>query len=221
MLHHTGYSLVDSSNTEIKFWGNSLYEVISMPERIILPNGDIVEAPTLDGNWSDEYKLIERWIESNPTTEIDEKISETIEYRDGKTIVVYNYQLPNTESMKTLKKAKLASKRWEIETSGAVINGNLYATDRESQVKYTAVAVALFQANPLTWTINWKVGDGTFVVLNAQQMSGVINTVMTHVQTSFNKEAEFIAQIDVCTTVEEILAIDLEQGWPSNEYTIG
>lgn len=215
-----GYSLIDSSNTEIRFWGNSLGSFITAPERLVLSNGNIVEGAKPYEQFNDGSMLVERWIESNPTTDIDVKTSETIEFRDDKIVVVYNYEPPEVTSLKSNIKQKLANKRWEVETGGCFIDGNAYATDRESQTKYTAVAVAISQADPLTWSINWKTNDGQFVVLNAQQMMAVINMVMYHVQSSFNKEFEFIEAIDACTTVEEVLAIDITIGWPSNVYTM-
>ena len=218
MLFHTGYSLIDSSNTEVQFWGNSLGFKISKPENIYLPNGDIVVAPTLDERWSEEYKLVERWIESNPTTDIDIKVSETIEFSNNKTVVVYNYDLPDIDIFKEHVKSNLANKRWQVETGGITIDNVGYATDRESQTKYTAVAVAISQADPNTWSIDWKTNEG-FVQLNAQQMMVIVNIVMNHVQSSFTKESEFITSINSCTTVNEVMAIDIENGWPSNQFT--
>lgn len=220
MLEKIGYSLIDSSNTEIRFWGNSPGSFTTAPERVILSNGDIAEGVKPYETFIDGTMLVERWIESNPSTEIDEKIGETIEFRDDKIVLVYNYQAPDLDNIKSYRKNQLASKRWEVETGGAVINGNTYATDRESQTKYTAVAVAISQADPMTWSINWKTNDGVFIVLNAQQMMAVINYVMYHVQNSFNKEYEFQQQIDACATIEEVLAVDFSTGWPSNEFTI-
>lgn len=220
MLKKVGYSLIDSQNNEINFWGNNLEIIVSAPERVILQNGDIVEAAKPYQTFNDGSMLVERWIESNPTTEIDIKTGEIIEFRTNKIVVVYQYSLPEVSDFKTLLKNKLALKRWQVETGGAVINSNLYATDRESQTKYTAVAVAISQAaDPLTWSINWKTNDGTFVILNALQMMTVINYVMNHVQNSFNKEYEFQQSIDMCSTIEELLAVDFNTGWPPNEYT--
>ena len=218
MLFHTGYSLIDSSNTEIQLWGNALGVNVSMPEVVYLPNGDIVFVPTLNDSLSGQYKLVERWIESNPTTEIDIKVSETIEFSNNKTVVVYNYDLPNVDTYKSYVKSNLANKRWQVETGGITIDNVGYATDRESQTKYTAVAVAISQADPNTWSIDWKTNEG-FVQLNAQQMMVIVNIVMNHVQSSFTKESEFITAIDSSTTVNEVMAIDIENGWPSNQFT--
>lgn len=218
MLQQVGYSLIDDTNNEVMFWGDTLYVSVSAPERIILPNGSIVEGASPYEKLFGNYTLVERWIESNPQTEIDVKTGETIEFRDDKIVVVYNYALPSLYELKNHIKSKVANKRWEVETGGVEINQKKFSTDRESQTKYTAVAVAISQSDPLTWNINWKTGDGTFITLNAQQMTEVIDIILAHVQSSFNREFELINQIDSCETAEDILVIDINSGWPSNEY---
>ena len=218
MLQKIGYSHINSSNTEIKFWGNTLGVDFSAPDRVILENGDIVEAAIPYHKFNDGSMVVERWIESNPTTDIDIKISETIEFSNNKTVVVYNYDLPDIEVFKEYTKNKVATKRWQVEIGGIIVDGIGYATDRESQTKYTAVHVAISQADPLTWNINWKTNEG-FVNLNAQEMMAVIYLILGHVESCFNKESEFITSINSCTTVNEVLAIDIENGWPSNEFT--
>lgn len=220
MLKQIGYSLVDSSNTEIEFWGNNSDSMVSLPSRVILPDGMIIEGIPPNRNLFNGYRIVDRWVELNPTTEIDNKTSETIEYRDDKIVVVYSYSLPDLETFKSYVKNKLAYKRWQVETGGVIINQNTYSSDRESQTKYTAVAVAISQSDPATWSINWKTNDGQFVVLNAQTMMAVINYVMYHVQNSYNTESEFQTLIDACSTIQEVMAIDIDTGWPSNEFTI-
>lgn len=220
MLQKAGYSLVDTSNNEVQFWGNSFGVSVSAPEQVSIPNQNIV----FDGvqsyikgknsiTFSNGYKLIERWIDSSPNTEIDIKVGETIAFSNNKTIVTYNYQAPELQTLKYYKKNKLATKRWQIETGGTTYNGNSFSTDRESQTKYTAVAVAISQANLATWSINWKTNENDFITLNATEMMNVINYMLNHVQNSFNTEYQFQQQIDACTTNIQVNNIDLNVGW--------
>lgn len=213
MLQKVGYSLIDGSNTEIQFWGNTLWVSVDPPTRIVLDNGDIVEPIKMDERFANDLLLVERWIESNPTTEIDVKVGETIEFREDKTVVVYNYELPTVDDLKKLIKQKLANRRWEVETGGVSVDGFTYATDRESQTKYTAISIAISRADPTTWSINWKTSNGVFVTLNASQMENVINLVLRHVEQSFNHEALKVQEIDACTTVQELLDVDINDGW--------
>lgn len=218
MLQKVGYSLIDKSNTEIMFWGNVLDMFVSSPDRIVLPGKIVIEGAAPYEKLYDEHMLVERWIESNPKTEIDIKTSETIEFRDDKTVVVYNYDLPTLYELKVHVKNKIANKRWEVETGGIEIDQKKFSTDRESQTKYTAIAVSIAQSDPTNWSINWKTNDGSFVTLNAQEMSTVINLILGHVQSSFNREFDLITQIDSCETIDEILEIDINSNWPPNEY---
>lgn len=220
MLSKVGYSHIDSSNNEIQYWGNTLGVDISAPERVMLQNGDIVEGATPYVVFNDGSMVVERWIESNPTTEIDTKTGETIEFRVDKTVVVYQYSLPQLENLKEHLKSKLAEKRWTAETSGITIDNLVYATDRESQIKYTAIAVAISQADPQTWSVNWKTSDGQFITLNSTQMMTRTNIVMEYVQGCFNREYDIQLEIDACSTVEELLLVDINSGWPEVTYTI-
>ncbi len=112
-------------------------------------------------------------------------------------------------------KQAVTNKRYTVETSGVKIANNLYATDRESQTKYVAVAVDISQSNTETWTITWKTLDNKFVNLNANQALEVVNGVRDHVQLSFNKEAEYYNLIDTSNT-SVLESTDFSAGWPSN-----
>jgi hypothetical protein len=112
-------------------------------------------------------------------------------------------------------KQTVSGKRYSVEVGGVRIANNLYATDRESQTKYVAVALDIQQSNVETWSITWKTNDNQFVSLNAPQMLEVISGVREHVQNCFNKEAEYYQLIDT-STVEELRLVDFSAGWPSN-----
>ena len=220
MLQKIGYSHINSSNVEIQFWGDNIGVDFAAPSRVVLENGDIVEGNTVNAVFNDDSKMVERWIESNPTTEIDTKIGETIEFREDKIVVVYQYSLPELENLKEHLKSKLAARRWTAETSGITIDNLVYATDRESQIKYTAIAVAISQADPQTWSVNWKTSDGQFVSLNSEQMMYRTNIVMGYVQGCFNREYAIQSEIEACSTVEELLLVDIDGGWPEVTYSI-
>jgi len=113
-------------------------------------------------------------------------------------------------------KRVVTEKRYEIEVGGTKVNNIIYATDRESQTKYIAVAIELQQANTQTWSILWKTLDGTFVQLNAIEMSTVIDSVRNHIQNCYNKEAEYHSTIS--TSSKSVLeSTDFNLGWPAND----
>ncbi len=112
-------------------------------------------------------------------------------------------------------KRQVTSKRYNVEVGGVVISNSTYATDRESQTKYVAVAVDIQQSNAETWSINWKTQNNQFVSLNANQMLQIISGVRQHVQSSFDKEAEYYQLIDSANT-STLESTDFSAGWPSN-----
>lgn len=83
-MKQTGYSLIDKNNNILESW----YEnsgTRSIPEVIILPNGDILNSPKVYENYGD-YKLVKRFL-------VDEKpgfwyvhTSSTVSF-DGKDVV--------------------------------------------------------------------------------------------------------------------------------------
>ena len=211
MFKKIGYSLIDTENEEVLFWGNNPDQDVSPPDYVLLPNNDAVYGSKPYETLSGGYKVVERWVRMEPATNWHIKSGEAIAFETDKTVVIYQYDLPNFEDLKTRIKAQVAQKRWEKETGGVVIDNVYYATDRESQTKYTAIAVRLSQGDLSTWSIRWKTMNGDFVVLNAVQMNDVINTILNHVQTNFDKEYDLCQEIDACQTVEELLAVDINQ----------
>jgi hypothetical protein len=86
------------------------------------------------------------------------------------------------------------------------------ATDAVSQTKYIGAVVGA-QIDPVA-VINWKMADGTFVILDAQAITAVAMAVRAHVQACFDNEAVLKAEIETATTAEGIAAVDLNTGWP-------
>ncbi len=112
-------------------------------------------------------------------------------------------------------KEAIKAKRYDVETAGVTLNGKTYATDRESQGKYTGVVAALATMDANTaasWTIDWQTKDDTFVTLNANDMKIVAFAVFEHVQEAFSKQKELFDLIDTANTT--VLANTLfHQGW--------
>jgi hypothetical protein len=129
-----------------------------------------------------------------------------------------SWQQSWTTSLKPKESIKydITNKRYEVEVGGVVISNNTYATDRESQTKYVAVAVDISQQiNVNAWSITWKTNDNQFVNLNANQMLQVISGVRQHVQNCYDKEAEYYQLIDAANT-STLQSTDFSAGWTSN-----
>lgn len=210
MQHKVGYSLVDiDSNQELQFWGNMVGEIHSMPIELILPNKDVVYGFSVGEVFQNKYKFLERWIDDNKTTEWDEILNQNVIITQDKAIISYEYEIPPLDILKIRKKEQLANLRWQKEVGGIEIDENMYSTDRESQTKYTSIAVNLMTDPNPTWAINWKTADGKFVTLNREQMLSVINLVLIHVQMCYNRESELIQQIDNCQTISQLIELDI------------
>lgn len=112
-------------------------------------------------------------------------------------------------------KAALADHRWKVETGGVVFMGHPVSTTRESQGTITA-AFIVAQGGQLPNGVGWKGLDGAFFHITPQQVAQLYATVAAHVQACFAREAELVALIDAAQTWEEVAAIDVTAGFPSN-----
>lgn len=120
-------------------------------------------------------------------------------------------QLKSLSDLKDIRKAQLAATRYEHEIGGLTLNGVAFGTDREDQAMVTGALVA-FDAGAIT-EIKWKSADG-FVTLDATAFVAVATAVADHVQACFSNEANLVTSIDACETANEVLAVDLDSGWP-------
>lgn len=111
------------------------------------------------------------------------------------------------DAAKAAKKKEVAAWRYRAEVGGVTVNGVRVLTDRESQAQLTGALFSL-QANLLP-SINWKSANGAFVSLSLPETQAIAQAVAQHVQSSFDAEMAYRAQIDACTTVAEVQAITL------------
>lgn len=109
------------------------------------------------------------------------------------------------EKLKVEKRAEIADKRWQYETSGITVAGVEIATDRESQALLTA-AVLKVKDDP-SYTVNWKAKNG-WAVLDAATILAVVDAVRSHVQACFDREKELQEQVEAATTIEELNTIE-------------
>ena len=89
-MEQLGYSLIDSNNNEVQYWGDTPGILFGMPDVIFLPNSDIVNAPNLNVNYSG-YTLVQRWLDANPPSQFYIAINKTIVFDGEKVVVAYIY----------------------------------------------------------------------------------------------------------------------------------
>ncbi|WP_266019065.1 DUF4376 domain-containing protein [Brucella intermedia] len=98
-----------------------------------------------------------------------------------------------------------AAKRWEREVGGTVWNGWPVLSDRESQSKIIAEALAIEKGERADGD-PWKFADGEFRPLTNEQMDDLAAAVRLHVRNSYGIEAQVLAAIEAgsITTEDQI-----------------
>jgi hypothetical protein len=93
-MQHTGYSLIDENNNIIQSWYENL-GFQSLPDNLILPNGDIVCAPSEDWQ-NDNYKLVKRYLVDNPPSVWHRSTSSEVVFDGTDVVETYVYpEVPN------------------------------------------------------------------------------------------------------------------------------
>lgn len=130
---------------------------------------------------------------------------------DGEDVVPIPAPVPTLAAQKETLLARLAERRWDVETGGVDIGGMNVETDDRS--KLLVVNAAARAREDSTYTVRWKVGPGTFITLDAAALISVEAAVFAHVQRCFAREAELSDQIDAAEELTE-LAAAVEAFWP-------
>lgn len=113
----------------------------------------------------------------------------------------------------------LSKKRFEIETMGININGNIIATDRESQSILNSTFM-IMKEHP-DKIINWKCLNG-WTQIDSTTITVIIECVIDYVEKCFSNEKGLW---DIINNVanndwESLRNVDINIGWPSNIYNI-
>lgn len=123
------------------------------------------------------------------------------ENADGSLTIV---QKPIEQVVETIKQ-KIAADRYAVEVAGVSLpNGEVIATDRESQSKI-AGALLYVQRNPSA-TINWKTESG-WVTLTKADIENFADLIAAHVQACFDAEKAQVEHLQSLKTFEEIVAL--------------
>lgn len=195
-MEQVGYSVIDSENKEIQFWGNTPGIYISAPEQLFLPGDISVCAPSIGSTYAG-YKLVPRYIEALGTHSL--KDGEQFSCDGTKVVITYTYRNPTKEELNQYN----ANERWKKETSGVFVGENFVYTDRQSQAMLTGITT-LMTLNPNT-TINFKTANG-FIEANSTIMNEISLSVANHIQLCFSTEKNVSSNIEsgYATTYEQI-----------------
>lgn len=118
---------------------------------------------------------------------------------------------PTVEQMKATLLARLAERRWEVETGGIQVGGARVATDDRSKL-LIADAARRADSDP-EFTTRWKAENG-WVILDASTIIAVRDAVFAHVASCFAREGDLADMITSADVVTEDLAAAVEAFWP-------
>ena len=107
---------------------------------------------------------------------------------------------------------KVASIRWQIETSGISVDGIQVATDRESQSQLFSVYASLL--NGFITETPWKAADGTFSMVAKEHLAPIASAVSSHVSACFTSEHAHAIAIEQLTSQSDLDNYDFSSGWP-------
>lgn len=109
------------------------------------------------------------------------------------------------EKSKKLSRDYYAEKRYDYEVGGTSVGGLDVRTDRFTVDRiYQARVLAKEDA---AFTTDWKLGDGTFLTLDAPTIIAIGDAVTLHLKDAFTREKVANESIDAATTVAELEAI--------------
>lgn len=129
---------------------------------------------------------------------------------------VYGASDPVTQTavqfLKDVMAIKVKDVREAAEADGVLINGNLYDTSFDAQVKYLGSLV--FATRDPNYSGEWKTLNNGYVTLDSLGVYTVCSGIMTYLQNCSVWEQDLLAAISAATTVAQLQAIDFYAGKP-------
>ena len=131
------------------------------------------------------------------------------EFREQKQTERFNQQLTDfgadIDGAKKHSRDHYADKRYNVEVGGINVGGLPVRTDRLTVAR-------IYQANALAiqdpaFTTEWKIGDGSFITVDATLIASLTTAITSHIQTSFTREKTINEEITAATTIAELQAI--------------
>lgn len=119
----------------------------------------------------------------------------------------------NIETAKASLIDAATNKRWEVETGGMTLPGDVHvATGTEDQNRITSVIANAERAGVAT--VDFKAASG-WVTLTLAELKGIADAIALHVQACFSAERAHHEAIDKLKTPEQINDYDVNSGWPN------
>ena len=131
-------------------------------------------------------------------------------------IDVYNASLPTVADAIAAKLEQLDNKATEVEEQGITVGGNNIATDLRAQLKLTS-GVTFFSRNP-TLSKRVKLKSNGFINTDKATVEAMQDALSAHLDSvAANHEIHYnaINAINALLTKEEVIAYDINTGWPA------
>ena len=111
----------------------------------------------------------------------------------------------DVDQAKEYARGYFAQKRYDFEVGGINVGGIDVRTDRFTVDRiYQARFLASLDN---TFTTDWKLGDGSFLTIDAATITAISDGVTAHIKDSFQKEKAANDSITAATTIQELTAI--------------
>ena len=131
---------------------------------------------------------------------------------DGSGVVPIELPKPSPDEQRVRLRARLAERRWEIETGGFSFGGKRVSSDPVSQAKIQGIMVGVQLAGS-SFSAPWKCKDG-WVWIDSKSGPALVAAGLKHVSASFEREEELSVAIDAATDAElDELAVAVEEFW--------
>lgn len=116
------------------------------------------------------------------------------------------------EELKTEKRAEINAARDEAEQGGFEYMGKIFDSDQVScqRISCAAQAMSVLTMSAETPTITWTCQDNTTIDLSASELMGLVVALAQWSNSCHEKATALKAQIDACTSKEELDAITWE-----------
>lgn len=131
---------------------------------------------------------------------------------EGIVRYVYGMEAISLGEAITKKLARLAARRWEIETGGVVVGDLTVPSDRETQSRVAQI-VAAYDKGFVTGPVLFKLSPGVHVEIDEATIRAVMAAGAQLIQRCFRREGELAAAIMAAMSLSGLEAIDIEVFW--------
>jgi hypothetical protein len=110
------------------------------------------------------------------------------------------------EAVRNELKNVIANERWlkQNVTLDVDIDGTTYQFDTSEKTR-----TSLQQSLVLNAPLNWKLNNGKWVNLTVENITTILSTIATHIQSCFDWEFTKNTELYVCSTLEELDALEI------------